>query len=87
MPVNQLNSDNLKNIRQASVIHNFLDIFPDKLPAIKLILGQDIFFQSISPEFSRRKICVLQTKQGAETDFLEEKHDKASVILLALFWQ
>ena len=51
MPASQLNSDDLRNVGQALVMPNSLDIFP----AIKLILGWDVFFQSASAEFERRE--------------------------------
>ena len=41
----QLNSDDFRNVGQALVMHNSLDI----LIAIKLILGWDVFFRSASP--------------------------------------
>ena len=47
----QFNSDDLKNVGQALVMHHSLDI----LPAIKLILGWDAFFQSASAEFEWRE--------------------------------
>ena len=62
MPASQLSSDDLRNVGQALVMHNSLNI----LPAIKLILGWDIFFRSASPEFSGGMTCVLQTKLSTE---------------------
>ena len=54
----QLRSDNFRNVGQALEMHNSLDI----LPAIKLILGKDVFFLSASLKFSERMTCVLQTQ-------------------------
>ena len=51
MPASQLSSDDLRNVGQALVMHNSLDI----LIAIKLILGWDVFFRSASAEFERRE--------------------------------
>ena len=51
MPASQLSSDDLRNVRQALLMHNFLNI----LIAIKLILGWDVFFCSASAEFERRE--------------------------------
>ena len=45
-PFSQLSSDDLRNVRQALLIHNSLDI----LIAIKLILGSDVFLHSLSAE-------------------------------------
>ena len=52
----QLRSDDFRNVRQAMEMHNSLDIFP----AIKLILGRNVFFRSVSLEFSKKMTCVLQ---------------------------
>ena len=51
MPNSQLSLDNIRNIRQALIKHNSFNI----LPAIKLILGWDVFFQSASADFERRE--------------------------------
>ena len=40
MPASQLYLDDLRNVRQALVMHNSLNISP----VIKLILDQDVFF-------------------------------------------
>ena len=47
----QLSSDDFRNVKQALVKHNSLDI----LPAIKLILGWDVFFRSVSPELGGKR--------------------------------
>ena len=54
----RISSDGLRNAGQALVMHNSFDI----PPAIKLILGWDVFFWSTSLEFSEGMMCVLQTK-------------------------
>ena len=43
MSTNQLSLDDLKNIGQALVMHNSLNI----LPFIKLILGWDVIFRDV----------------------------------------
>ena len=51
-PASQLNSDNLRNVGQALMMHNSLNI----LLAINisaLILGWDVFFQNASPELKQ----------------------------------
>ena len=54
----QPSSDDLTNIGQVLVKHNSLDI----LPAIKLILGWDVFFWSASLE-------LKQWKKGVRNGF------------------
>ena len=51
MPASQLSSDDLRNVRQALLIHNSLNI----LIAIKLILGWDVFVCSAFAKFERRE--------------------------------
>ena len=46
-----LKYDDLRNVKQALVMHNSLDIFI----AIKLILGWDVFFHNAFAEFERKK--------------------------------
>ena len=62
MPASQLSPDDLRNVRQALVMHNSLDI----LSAIKHLrpdlTGLDVFFRSAFLELqnlSREKTCVL----------------------------
>ena len=51
MPAGQICSDDPRNVRQALLMHNFHYI----LPAIKLVLDWDVFFQSAPVEFGRRE--------------------------------
>ena len=51
-PANQLNFDDLRNVEQALVMQNSLDILPASF--VKHLrpdlLGLDVFFENVSPE-------------------------------------
>ena len=51
MPSSQLSSDDLRNVKQALLMHNSFDM----LIATKLILGWDVFFRNASARFEKKE--------------------------------